>query len=249
MRAKRISVLVASAAVILALGGCSSAGTPSDVGNTSVIGGDYSSTTALLSALSAAGIPCSSPSVISGSKVVGAQSPVDCDSPDGSGSDSVASVFDTHADAQAYATNMLELTANDTSGSGTSIQVVVGANWVVNTVPPYGDEVLAHLGGSESTATAPTAAAPVTTAATSASPTPTPAAQITAPAAPATQPPQPAQTTAQQPQQGCYPRTNSGNCYKPGEYCRTSDHGASGIDGNGDAIQCEDNNGWRWERV
>lgn len=46
---------------------------------------------------------------------------------------------------------------------------------------------------------------------------------------------------------GCYPLTNSGGCYEPGEYCRDSDHGASGIAGDGEPITCEDNNGWRWE--
>jgi hypothetical protein len=62
-----------------------------------------------------------------------------------------------------------------------------------------------------------------------------------------TQAPQPAQTTAQA--QHCYPVTSGGNCYSPGEYCRNSDHGASGIDGDGDPIKCEYVNGWRWERV
>lgn len=45
----------------------------------------------------------------------------------------------------------------------------------------------------------------------------------------------------------CYPLTNGGNCYEPGEYCRNSDHGASGVAGDGEAITCLDNNGWRWE--
>ncbi|HEX5191705.1 MAG TPA: phospholipase D-like domain-containing protein [Solirubrobacteraceae bacterium] len=45
----------------------------------------------------------------------------------------------------------------------------------------------------------------------------------------------------------CYPRSGSGNCYEPGEYCSKADHGKSGIAGNGEAIVCEDNNGWRWE--
>jgi hypothetical protein len=45
----------------------------------------------------------------------------------------------------------------------------------------------------------------------------------------------------------CYPLTGGGNCYRPGEYCRSSDHGTAGIDGNGDAIVCENNDGWRWE--
>jgi hypothetical protein len=46
---------------------------------------------------------------------------------------------------------------------------------------------------------------------------------------------------------GCYPLTDSGNCYEPGEYCRNADHGMSGVAGDGKAIICEDNDGWRWE--
>jgi hypothetical protein len=61
------------------------------------------------------------------------------------------------------------------------------------------------------------------------------------PPAPAPPPPSAA------PPSGCYPKTNSGNCYEPGEFCRTTDHGMSGIAGDGEAIICEDNNGWRWE--
>ena len=49
------------------------------------------------------------------------------------------------------------------------------------------------------------------------------------------------------PQPACYPQARSGNCYYPGEYCRDTDHGASGIAGNGDVITCENDNGWRWE--
>ena len=45
----------------------------------------------------------------------------------------------------------------------------------------------------------------------------------------------------------CYPLTNSGGCYEPGEFCRTSDHGASGVAGDGEKVTCRDNNGWRWE--
>ncbi|MCW2497976.1 hypothetical protein [Jatrophihabitans sp.] len=51
------------------------------------------------------------------------------------------------------------------------------------------------------------------------------------------------------PPAGCYPLTNSGNCYEPGEYCRSSDHGVTGVAGDGEAIRCEDNNGWRWEPI
>jgi hypothetical protein len=65
--------------------------------------------------------------------------------------------------------------------------------------------------------------------------TPAPPPHTTAPAA--------ASTT----KSGCYPLTNGGNCYEPGEYCRKSDHGASGVAGDGERIICEYKNGWRWE--
>lgn len=45
----------------------------------------------------------------------------------------------------------------------------------------------------------------------------------------------------------CSPLSNEGTCYEPGEYCRTTDHGLSGIAGDGETITCEDNDGWRWE--
>lgn len=54
-------------------------------------------------------------------------------------------------------------------------------------------------------------------------------------------------SAAPAPQAGCHPLSNEGTCYEPGEYCRNADHGASGIAGDGKAITCEDNDGWRWE--
>jgi hypothetical protein len=45
----------------------------------------------------------------------------------------------------------------------------------------------------------------------------------------------------------CYPLSNEGRCYEPGEYCRDSDHGVTGVAGDGEQITCEDNDGWRWE--
>lgn len=72
---------------------------------------------------------------------------------------------------------------------------------------------------------------------------PTRSAPPSSPAPPATVTAPPASTAPA----GCYPLTNGGNCYKPGEYCRTSDHGVSGVAGDGEAIICKYNNGWRWE--
>jgi hypothetical protein len=57
----------------------------------------------------------------------------------------------------------------------------------------------------------------------------------------------PVQTTQVAASTGCHPRASSGNCYKAGERCSNADHGMSGIAGNGEAITCKDNNGWRWE--
>jgi hypothetical protein len=51
------------------------------------------------------------------------------------------------------------------------------------------------------------------------------------------------------PPPGCHSLTNGEKCYEPGEFCRTSDHGVTGVAGDGKTIQCEDNNGWRWEPV
>ena len=84
--------------------------------------------------------------------------------------------------------------------------------------------------------------------ATSAPPAPTPPAQPTPTPAPPAQPtpaasaPPPAPTPA-----GCTPISDEGTCYEPGEYCRDDDHGVSGVAGDGQAIICEDNDGWRWE--
>jgi Protein of unknown function (DUF2510) len=85
------------------------------------------------------------------------------------------------------------------------------------------------------------AKAPVTAQAAAPAPATTAPAPVATTHA-ATQPPPAATTPA-----GCYPRTNGGKCYEPGEYCRAADHGMSGIAGDGEAITCEDNHGWRWE--
>jgi hypothetical protein len=65
-------------------------------------------------------------------------------------------------------------------------------------------------------------------------PPPPPAPPTTAPA-PA---PQPA---------SCHPLSNEGTCYEPGEFCRESDQGVTGVAGDGETIICENNNGLRWE--
>jgi hypothetical protein len=93
--------------------------------------------------------------------------------------------------------------------------------------------------------TAPAAPAPAaTTAAPSTAPAqaPTTAAAVAPSTAPAAAPTQAAPTSA-----GCHPLSDEGTCYEPGEYCRDDDHGTSGVAGDGKAIICEDNDGWRWE--
>jgi hypothetical protein len=80
-------------------------------------------------------------------------------------------------------------------------------------------------------ATQPAVAEPATQPAASPSPAPV-----------ATQPAASPTTAA-----SCYPLSDEGTCYEPGEYCRDDDHGMSGVAGDGKSIVCEDNDGWRWE--
>ena len=35
---------------------------------------------------------------------------------------------------------------------------------------------------------------------------------------------------------GCYPKTPSGNCYEPGEFCSSTEHGETGVAGDGKTI-------------
>jgi len=81
----------------------------------------------------------------------------------------------------------------------------------------------------------------------SAPPTPiTATTMVTAPA-PAPAPASPSPVPTSPASAGCYPKTDGGNCYEPSEYCRNSDHGTTGVAGDGKSITCEDDSGWRWE--
>jgi hypothetical protein len=74
-------------------------------------------------------------------------------------------------------------------------------------------------------------------------PTPAPAQTTAPPPAPAPAPP----AASPAPATSCYPISDEGTCYEPGEYCRDDDHGITGVAGDGESIECEDNDGWRWE--
>jgi hypothetical protein len=124
---------------------------------------------------------------------------------------------------------------------------------------------LAHVAAHAGSACRSVKAAIATQVAPAASPPPAPAHTHSAPAhtVPAATPPAatapaytpPAATAPAVPPStvaapaACTPKTNGGNCYEPGEFCRASDHGVSGIAGDGEAITCTDNDGWRWEPV
>jgi hypothetical protein len=87
---------------------------------------------------------------------------------------------------------------------------------------------------------------PVTVQATV--PAPTATAPVAAPAPPpATAPAVARSSSAAAAPAGCSPLSNENTCYQPGERCRAADHGKSGIAGDGKAITCENNHGWRWE--
>jgi len=128
--------------------------------------------------------------------------------------------------------------------TGTSSKIATGAHLMdaVVTLQRLSPSVLKRL--SQPVAI-PTESAPPVVPATSAPPAPatTAAAPPTAPAAVPTQ----ASPTASSSPAGCHPISDEGTCYEPGEYCRNADHGISGVAGDGKAITCEDNDGWRWE--
>jgi hypothetical protein len=65
--------------------------------------------------------------------------------------------------------------------------------------------------------------------------------------APASPPPAAGTAAPTAAAQGCYPRSDEGSCYEPGEYCRAADQGVAGIAGDGQTIVCMDDNGLRWE--
>src|SRR6202034_1387623 len=68
-------------------------------------------------------------------------------------------------------------------------------------------------------------------------------------AAPAPPPPATSAAPVSAPKASCTPLSDENTCYEPGEYCRDDDHGVTGVAGDGEAIRCEDNDGWRWEPV
>ena len=111
----------------------------------------------------------------------------------------------------------------------------------------------AHASTSGSNDRGPATSAPAAVAAPPRAPSAAGPRRRRAPAAPPTvqAPAQPAPVSKPPPpppaKPGCYPLSNEGTCYEPGEYCRKADHGTSGVAGDGEAITCEDNDGWRWE--
>jgi hypothetical protein len=140
--------------------------------------------------------------------------------------------------------------ARDGNLEETSSKIATGAHVIdaVAMLQRLSPTLLKDLSRQVAIPAAPAASAAPAPAATTAAPTTAPAvAPTTAPAvapstAPAAAPTQAAPTPAR-----CYPTSDEGTCYEPGEYCRDDDHGTSGVAGDGKAIICEDNDGWRWE--
>jgi hypothetical protein len=137
-------------------------------------------------------------------------------------------------------------------GSGTTTGSTTTASATATGAPGHATQAAAavrktHPGSTGTTSAAPQAPTPSTPVPTTPVPTKqVPTKQVPTRPAPTTSaaaatPPAPA-TPA-----GCHPLTNAGSCYEPGEFCRDSDHGVSGVAGDGEAITCADNDGWRWE--
>jgi hypothetical protein len=117
--------------------------------------------------------------------------------------------------------------------TGTSTEIVAGADDLdaVIALRSLSPATLVRLTRRVEVAAPSRPAAPATSPAPVTSSAPPPAAQPSAASAPT----------------GCYPISDEGTCYEPGEYCRDDDHGMTGVAGDGETITCEDNDGWRWE--
>jgi hypothetical protein len=143
--------------------------------------------------------------------------------------------------------------ARDGNLTGTSSRIATGAR-VIDAVAVLQRLSPSLLRGLSRPVPIPTESAAPAPAVTTAGPSAEPAATTAAPAPtmaastePAAAPTQAAPTHASATPAGCYPTSDEGTCYEPGEYCREDDHGTSGVAGDGKAITCEDNDGWRWE--
>jgi hypothetical protein len=115
---------------------------------------------------------------------------------------------------------------------------------LVSSSPPAGSTGTVVPRGSTSPGVS---TSPSSSSARTVTPTPVPTHTHASASHPALPTPSVPTSSAPQPPASCYPTTNSGHCYEPGEYCRNSDHGASGVAGNGEKIICKNNDGWRWE--
>ena len=142
----------------------------------------------------------------------------------------------------------VKLTHPCPKGSSTIFVVVHHKNYAlrmghkpVHLAKQIGPGVISQAcGSSVQVVPVPTTEAPIAPAPTTTTTVPPPPPTTT------TQPPPPPPPTTAAPT-SCHPLTDGGNCYEPGEYCRASDHGVTGVAGDGATITCEDNNGWRWE--
>jgi hypothetical protein len=187
----------------------------------------YSSVQDVINALKRGGLPCTGGT--SGTPVVkGATSETLCNFD--SSSQALIDVF-----PRTHLVSSAEVLTNSVSTGTQQIWTVHRSNWWVQTDTTYDQRVQGILGGK-------ILAGPWHPQATS---TPSASPRLTHSAVP---PPAPTSAAAPPPA-SCSPLTNGGNCYEPGEYCRTSDRGTSGVAGDGEKITCEDNNGWRWEPV
>jgi hypothetical protein len=186
----------------------------------------YSSAQQLVAALRRGGLPCAGGNY-STPVVSGATSETLCD---------LSSSEQALIDVFPRTVSKAMVLKNSVSTGTEQIFSVVGPNWWIQVSHAYDSRVKAILGGR-------IIAGPWHPQAQS---TPSPPPTLTHSAAP---PPSPTTAPAASPPAACSPLTNGGNCYEPGEYCRNSDHGTSGVAGDGEKIICEDNNGWRWEPV
>jgi hypothetical protein len=133
------------AAVALAVAGCggtaSTSTRPAAVVHPTPAASSYSDVESLIAAMAVHGAICAGVTFPAGDSVPGSIPPLaECSG--ASQGDTSISVFDTHADALAYARNMLAV-----GGQLGPTAEVVGPDWAVNTSPAFAAKVVRAVGG------------------------------------------------------------------------------------------------------
>jgi hypothetical protein len=138
---RALSGSLAAALLAATAAACSSSGAPSPIPTTT-----YSEASSVLTALWSDGVKCLGAGVMADAPAPGSTQILSCNSSADKTAqpDTAVATFDSHADAAAFAGTRPTGLSDPTGGQ---LQAVVGGNWTVVTVAPFGTAVQQKIGG------------------------------------------------------------------------------------------------------